>query len=169
MRSRAGVVVAALLCSCAPQPRWDAAARRLRIGELSYRVGPLGPAWRLVHVEKAELTFHDQAAGGVVTANATCRDDAEGASLEALTERLLVGWTDRRDLGRELVTLDGRAALHTVVAARLDGVPMVLDLYVLKRNGCVFDLSYVAAPDRRAVGADDFARFVAGFLDERRA
>ncbi len=63
--------------------------------------------------------------------------------------------------------LDRREALHTHLDAKLDGVPMTLDLYVMKRNGCIFDLSYAAPPDAFARGYGDFQRFVDGFADTR--
>ena len=62
-----------------------------------------------------------------------------------------------------MLPLAQREALRTVVEVKLDGVPMVLDLWVLKRDGCLFDLSYAAPATRFAEGAADFGRFVAGF------
>jgi hypothetical protein len=168
VRARA-LVIAWLLAGCghAPQGRWDATANRLCAGATCYRVGALGPAWRLVHVERASAGFHSERLGAVIQSNATCRDDAEAAPLIALTNNLLIGYTDRRLLERDSRMLDGREALHSVVEARLDGVPVVLELFVLKRNGCVFDLSYAAPPESRPEGEPDFERFVAGFADER--
>jgi hypothetical protein len=46
---------------------------------------------------------------------------------------------------------------------------VVLDLYVLKRDGCVFDLTYAAPSARYPAGLADFGCFVAGFADHTRA
>ena len=46
--------------------------------------------------------------------------------------------------------------------AKLDGVPMQYDIYVMKKDGCVYDLVYVAPPGRFAAGAADFERFAHG-------
>jgi hypothetical protein len=154
-------------CAHAPRGHFDAAARQVCAGHVCYRFGELGPAWRLVHQESAAIGFFDDALGTVVEANATCRDDADAAPLVALTRELLVGYTDRRLRDQTLVALDQREALRTRLDARLDGVPMSLEIYVLKRNGCIFDLAYAAPPDRFAQGARDFSRFVAGFADTR--
>ena len=35
--------------------------------------------------------------------------------------------------------MDGREAMHTVMSAKLDGVPKMFDAYVLKKDGCVYD------------------------------
>ena len=87
--------------------------------------------------------------------------------MRALTRQLLIGYTDRDVESQEKVALDEREALRTRVTARLDGVPMTLELYVMKRNGCIFDLSYAAPPDAFARGLPDFRRFVDGFADVR--
>ncbi len=160
------VLAALALAGCAHSV-WSPAERELCHGQLCYIVGKLGPDWRVVHQEGTSIGFFNDAIGGVVQANATCRDDGDAAPLEALTRQLLVGYTDRRLLDSSAVELARREALHTRVAVRLDGVPMTLDLYVLKRNGCVFDLSYAAPPARYPEGRAAFARFVGGFADAR--
>ena len=169
MRTVLVVALAAVVggCAHAPRGRFDAASDRVCAGDVCYRVGALGPGWRLVHQEGASIGFFSDGVGAVVEANATCRDDADAAPLGALTRQLLIGYTDRHIQSQETVPLDQREALRTRVQAKLDGVPMVLDLFVMKRNGCIFDLSYAAPPDGYARGADDFARFVGGFADAR--
>jgi hypothetical protein len=48
------------------------------------------------------------------------------------------------------------------VRARLDGVPLGLDLVVLRKDGCVVDAALVAAPEKIAAREADFDRFLAG-------
>src|SRR5581483_12506640 len=132
-----------------------------------YRVGELGAGWQEVHKEGAAVGFFNEKLGAVVQANATCRDDAEAAPLAALTRQLLIGYTEREQKDQQTIPLAGREALRTRVDAKLDGVPVALDLIVLRRNGCIYDLTYVAPPDRFEEGRPEFQRFVAGFADER--
>jgi len=174
MRPPVSIAAAVLLlassaCRHAPETRYDARTRSQRVcaDGICYRTGQLGPGWRVVHAEGAAIGWFHQGRASIVESNATCRDDAEATPLASLTDHMLVGYTDRHVRAQEDVILDGRGALHTVVAARLDGVPVILDLYVLKRNGCIFDLSYAAPPARFTDGRPDFARFVDGFADER--
>src|SRR4051794_25732681 len=161
------------LGGCAHAPRGhveaEGGADRVCAGDVCYRVGALDGRWRLVHQEGASVGYCSQAVGGVIEANATCRDDAEAAPLKTLTRQLLIGYTQRRIESQKPVPPDRREALRTRVSARLDGVPITLDLYVLKRNGCIFDLSYAAPPDAFDRGSDDFQRFVDGFADVREA
>jgi hypothetical protein len=169
MGARVAVVLMLALASCAHAPRghFDAAADRVCAGHVCYHVGGLGSDWRLVHQEGAAIGFYSDAVGAVIEANASCRDDADAAPLKALTRQLLIGYTDRQIVEQRTMMLDGREALRTRVEARLDGVPMMLDLVVLKRNGCIFDLSYAAPPPAFERGSADFARFVDGFADAR--
>lgn len=51
------------------------------------------------------------------------------APLNVAANTLLIGFTERQTLRDERVTLSGREALHRRVRAKLDGVPLVLDLW----------------------------------------
>lgn len=168
MRTRIALALAALAAGCA---HGTIAARdqhdRVCSGEVCYRIAPLGGDWQLVHQDKAAVGFFSPRIGGVIESNATCNADADVAPLQVLTNHLLIGYTDVRTESQERVPLDQREALHTRVTAKLDGVPMTMELYVMKRNGCIFDLSYAAPPDRFAGGLPDFARFVDHFADVR--
>ena len=166
----ASIVAALAGCAHAPRGRVEAEASgadRVCAGDVCYRVGALDDKWRLVHQEGASVGFYSEAVGGVIEANATCRDDADAAPLKALTRQLLIGYTERAIEKQEVVPLDAREALRTRVNAKLDGVPMTLELYVMKRDGCIFDLSYAAPPDNFGRGSAAFTEFVDGFGDAR--
>jgi hypothetical protein len=153
-----------LFCGCASSVSgWHQSTRELCSNASCFRLGTLDPSWTEVHHEKGEVGFFNTRVGGVIQTNTACRDDADAAPLTALTNRLLIGYTERRDLSSELVDLDGREALHSVIEAKLDGVPVTLDLYVMKRDGCIFDLSFAAPVARSSEGKVDFDRFIRGF------
>jgi hypothetical protein len=156
-------------CGHSRPPRWNASSHELCQGQNCYRVGQLGPEWQEVHKEGASVGFYNAGLGAVVQANATCRDDAEAAPLPALTRQLLIGYTERHQQSQEVYALAGREGLRTRVDAKLDGVPVKLDLIVLPRNGCIYDLSYVAPPDHFESGHRAFEQFVAGFADQRKS
>jgi len=165
-------VAAAAVAGCAHTPRGRieeqaSGGNKICAGKVCYKVGALPDGWRLVHQEGAAVGFFSEAVGGVIEANATCRDDADAAPLKALTRQLLIGYTERAIEKQEVVPLDAREALRTRVNAKLDGVPMTLELYVMKRDGCIFDLSYAAPPDKFGRGSAAFTEFVDGFGDAR--
>ena len=160
--------LAIALAGCAHRPVWHEGSKEMCRGEACYRVGELGTAWQAVHKEGESIGFYNAQVGGVIESNRTCRDDADPTPLQSLTNQMLIGYTERRKLDEKTVPLAGREALRTRVSAKLDGVPVVLDLIVLKRNGCIFDFSYAAPPDSYPKGRPDFDAFVAGFADERK-
>lgn len=137
-----------------------------RDGEVRYRVGEVSPTWRRVGVEDNDLAWLDERTGAVMQVNATC-DPFQDVPLSALTNHLLIGFTDREWRSSEPVPLDGREALRSHVMARLDGVPRELLLYVLKKNQCTYDFALIAPPgDRYRAAEAEFERLVAGFTTE---
>ncbi len=133
-----------------------------RKGALEVRVGPVPPAWRRVSIDGADLAFRDDARSGSALFNVRCGNRDDDAPLEALTAHLIMGTTDRVYDSQETVPFDRREAMHTLLRAKLDGVPMQYDIYVMKKDGCLYDLVYVAPPDRFAEGSADFERFAQG-------
>ncbi len=109
------------------------------------------------------LAFVDEPTGGTVSVYGRCGKDADDVPLTALTQHLLIGFTEREFGQQKVVQLDGREALHTIVHAKLDGVRTGLSLYVLKKDGCVFDLVFAAAPSSFDGGLPRFDAFVSGF------
>jgi len=126
-----------------------------------YRIGPLPPGFRRVEVGDNDLAFHHRG-DGTISVNATC-SNYEDVPLNALVNHLLFETTERKFIVEETVTLDGRAARHVVVRAELDGVPIELELYVMKKDGCVIDLSHIRTIDASPAAREVFRAFVARF------
>lgn len=131
----------------------------LRKGGLAYRVGTLDAGFRRVRIEGNDLAFYKPQAGSIAV-NALCKD-YEDVPHQALLNHLLFGTSRRSYVLDEEVTLDGRGARHAIVDAELDGVPVRLEIYLLTRAGCVFDLSYVSDRDARA--HEQFTEFARAF------
>ena len=160
---RAPALLATLLAlstGCAYRP---ASKTAICTGVDCYEVGPLGPGWQSIPQEGGGAGFFNAANGSVILSFASCRDDAEATPLSSLTAHMLVGYSESRERSAVLVPFAHREALRSVIDAKLDGVPVVLDLYVFKSNGCIYDLSFVARPAMYDAGLADFRRFVEGF------
>lgn len=127
----------------------------------TYRVGELGREWQEVSVDDNDLAFH-RAGRGTIGANSTCQDYDDVPHV-ALMNHLLFGMTHRQYRVEEEVTLDGRGARHDIVDAELDGVPITLEVFLVTRDGCVYDLSLVTSRQAHAASRADFLRFVSGF------
>src|SRR5262249_19838257 len=87
----------------------------------------------------------------------------ERTPLVALTNHLLMGTTEREYLAQQTEPFDGREALHTRVKAKWDGVEMLSDIYVLSKDGCIYDFVYLGTPEAFDDGSSRFEAFVHGF------
>ncbi|HEY1959985.1 MAG TPA: hypothetical protein VGH28_30460 [Polyangiaceae bacterium] len=128
----------------------------------SFRLGEVPGAWHRLNVDDSAVGFNDPDGSSIMVAG-RCKMKSDDVPLVALTNQLVAGTTDRSYEKEDTITFDGREARHTVLRAKLDGVPMVWDVYVMKKNGCVYDLAYVAAPEAFSRGAESFERFASGF------
>ncbi len=137
-------------------------------GEVAYTFGPVAPSWRSITIENNDAAWADDATRGTVHVDHTC-DRSQDTPLPALVAHLLLGFTEREVVTEETIPFDGREARHVVVRARLDGVPRMIELYVMKKDGCVFDLGYTAPTDRFEAGRGAFDGFVRGFHTNRTA
>lgn len=133
---------------------------------LTYTFGPTAPSWRPIAVENNDAAWFDPETSGTVYVDHTC-ERSQDTPLAALVQHQLLGFTEREFVSEETVPFDRREARHVVVRAKLDGVPRMIELYVMKKDGCVYDLGYVAPPDRFEAGRASFDAFARGFHTSR--
>lgn len=112
--------------------------------ETRFHLAGPGDGWEALAVEDAnDLAWSRE--GAVIQVNSSC-DPGLDIPLPALTNHLMIGFTERDLVSQELVPMAGREALRTHVRAKLDGVPRELVLVVLKKNECVYDFAAVTPP-----------------------
>jgi hypothetical protein len=130
-------------------------------GVVRYHVGEPKPGWARIEVAGNDVAFH-HARLGTISINSTCTD-YEDVPEQALMNQLLFGTRERLYRVEETVTLDGRGALHTVVDLELDGVPLTLEVYLVKKDGCVYDLAHISSRRGFELGRNDFQTVLQGF------
>jgi hypothetical protein len=158
-------LVAAIGCGSAP-PRLEAGV--YREGPVAFRIGDVPTDWHPVRVEGATLAFRDEPHLASILLDGRCYRKDDDVPLVALTDHLLMGTTGREIFSQETVPFDEREAMHTRLRAKLDGVPMDYDIFVLKKDGCVYDFVYVADPrkgtsEESESGKGAFERFTSTF------
>jgi hypothetical protein len=135
--------------------------------EVSYRLGPVPSDWRRVDVaDGPDVAWEVGTTGVLVHVYHACGRNMD-SPLPALVQQLLIGFTDREFVEEETIPFDGREARHVLVRAKLDGAPVLIELFVLKKDGCVFDLSCVGPPARVEAVRPAFRAFVEGFRTEQ--
>jgi hypothetical protein len=145
--------VLALGCGASTAAQFDGTVYKK--GPVAFQVAPAPSSWRRIEVTEASLAFRDDLNRASVVVNARCLTADDRTPLVALTNHLLIGATEREFEIQKVEPFDGREALHTRLAAKWDGVPMKMDVWVLSKDGCVYDFVYLAPPD--------IERFVRGF------
>ncbi len=159
---RTAVCALALATACgASRPAFDGTV--FHHGAVAFRVPAVPAGWTRLQVPDAALAFRDEAHDASVLVNARCGEKDGDAPLVALTNQLVMGTTERAHTLEETVPFDGREARHTRMTAKLDGVARDFDIFVMKKDGCVYDFVYVSAPEHAVAGAPDFEGFVKGF------
>src|SRR4051812_18561919 len=138
--------------------------RVYRNGNLQFRVGQIPSDWRRIDADDALLAFRDDPANATVALNGRCGVDGDDVPLTSLTQHLFLQFTERELKSQQEQILDGRAALRTELVGKLDGVPKQFLVYVLKKDGCVYDFWRISAPG--ADGGAAFEAFVKGFATE---
>lgn len=132
-----------------------------------FQVPPAPQGWQRMEVSDAALTFEDANTGATVMVNGRCDRDGEDVPLRSLTQHLFIYFTDREIHDERVVPFDGREALRTEITAKLDGVPRRFVTWVLKKDKCVYDLTYIAPTDTFASGVGAFDQWASGFRAER--
>jgi hypothetical protein len=147
--------------SCAGGASFDGSVYRGK--ELAFRVGRVPSSWRQVDSDAALIAFRDDQKRATVAVGGRCGKDGDDVPLQALTHHLFLHFTDRQIRSQGVVTLDAREAMRTELVAKLDGVPKQFTVYVLKKDGCVYDFLHIADTGAPADTRADFDRFVQGF------
>ena len=131
--------------------------------EATYSFGMPGDGWRPLDQKGTQVAWFNAELDAVIVLDSQCEEHGDSA-LEQFTDHLRIDFRTWEVKSQEVVKIAGRDGLHTVVVASIDGgVQTQLELYVTKKNGCLFDLEYIAPPGNFVAGQAAFARVVAGF------
>ncbi len=134
-----------------------------RDGAVAFKVPETPTSWKQIKVSHAALSYRDDVHDASILVNGRCTTLDGDTPLLALTNHLVMGTTERVVESQVVEPFDNREALHTRLTAKLDGVPFGFDIFVLKKDGCVYDFVYVASHDVIEGGAPVFDAFVRGF------
>jgi hypothetical protein len=138
-------------------------ARELHDRGFDLRFGPIPPTWRPLKHPDLLVAFRDDPHQATVAVGGRCGKDGDDVPLQALTQHLFLYFTNREVRSERTLQLDGREALRTELAAKLDGVPMRFTVVVLKKNGCVYDFTYIEDSSGSDLGRSQFDQFFSGF------
>ncbi len=129
---------------------------------VNYQLVAPGKGWTAVGLSDNDLAYRAVSSPHFLAVNSTCHDHND-PSLQVLTQHLLIGFTERIQVSQEPGMLDGREQLRSHYRAKLDGVPVELLLVVMKKDGCVYDFSFVSPVGRVEEKRGEFESMLASF------
>lgn len=128
-----------------------------------YRVSLPPGAWQVSTDGRADLELGRAGSKAGILAHATCEGKVPARALPVLARHLTFGLEARTLLEYGEVTVAGQVGVRLRLEGRLDGTPVKVEAFVLKGEGCVYDLVYAAALAEFAAGHSEFLRFVESF------
>lgn len=112
--------------------------------------------------EIPDAAYQSSKSAAVISINSSCRTgETSEVDLKALANQLTYGLSNISQRSERNLTLQGTKALQTTVQGKLNQNEIALRTVVLRKNGCIYDLLYMAPPARFAENEPDFERFVA--------
>lgn len=127
----------------------------------AYQLPSLSPEWIRVEGRRTSQSFHHRL-GGTIATEVTCRD-SDDVPLDILTRHLLFGVANQEERSWVEWPLAGRLGRRTVVSGVLDGIPLLFDLAVIRRDHCTYDLMLIATAKVFQDRQRDFDRLLADF------
>ena len=128
-----------------------------------YRVGVLPSGWQAMKTKARAISFYNSDYKSSISTDAFCGRDVTDRKLETLGGEMITALEGRSVLYEKNFDLDGRGAVRQKLTGSLDGVSVVVDLVVVRKNGCVFDFYAVMPPNNAANTGDDFENFFGAF------
>jgi hypothetical protein len=112
-----------------------------------------------------DVAFQSQSSASIISINSACRQRIEDTTLDlrSFTQELLLGVVLVTEKQEVQLTVSGLSALETTAQGLLNGQAVKIRTVVLRREDCIFDLMYVARPDRFIIKESEFKKFVQGF------
>ncbi|OQW50237.1 MAG: hypothetical protein A4S09_00135 [Proteobacteria bacterium SG_bin7] len=95
-------------------------------------------------VQSADRSWQNTKNGNTISYMSNCEQTSE-PTLEVLSSIALDGVEDLKIVEKKKINYNGREALNTVLLGRVDGIPIQADLTVLKKNNCIFNITYIGS------------------------
>ncbi len=161
------VGLAAVLVGCGGWKNYGDTYYARRTGsvqhEATYRFGAPGAGWEPLKQKGTQVAWWNADLQAAIVLDSQCEMHGD-SQLEQFADHLRIDFREWEVISQEHLPLVGRDGLRTVVLASIDGGPKTkMELYITKKNGCLFDLEYIAPPANFDRGRPAFQQVVAGF------
>jgi hypothetical protein len=132
-----------------------------------YSVGLLPQGWERMSTRARTVSFYNESYRSSISTDAYCGKSVRDRTLLSLTGDIVTALEDRKFGDEKEFMLDGRGALRQQIEGKVDGVPTIVDLVTIRKDGCVFDF-YLVSPKSAPVDATlNFENFFGAFHYEQ--
>jgi len=128
----------------------------------NYEIDKLPKHWAPVKDTLADNSYWSKKTGATILINSLC-EKYGSASLFVLTQNILRGIDDLNTEVEEEITLAERKALHTVATGKIDGVSIKTNIYIMRKDYCIYDFTYQVKEESYPQDVGDFEKFVKSF------
>ncbi len=109
----------------------------------------------------SDVAYQSKKNASIISMNSACKSyPQKNKDLKELARELLLGISDITPIEERNIIVAHVPALETTLKGKIDHEEMAFKTVVLNRVNCVYDLMYIARPDRFKDHLDDFSRFV---------
>ena len=110
----------------------------------------------------ADLAYQSKQTSSIISLNSSCRPGKgdQSETLQEFSRLLFLGITEVSQKDERNAEVDHAPALQTTLEGKLNGESTKLRTVVVRKSGCVYDLMYIARPDRFPEREEDFTHFV---------
>ncbi|MCB0392333.1 MAG: hypothetical protein KDD58_13655 [Bdellovibrionales bacterium] len=109
-----------------------------------------------------DAAWKNDANGNTISFLSEC-DSATDPTHETIRDGIIAGLRNSNILSNDYIPLSKRNALKSVVTGSVDGVKTKLEIVVLKKNNCIYILTYVGLQEKFNDDLDAFAEFLKEF------
>ncbi len=138
-------------------------AGEVRTGTGCFTVPRLPPPWKGPKIQLKQLVHENDPLKATIVTDALCGPKYDDGPLPRLSQELYQRLQSRKMTKETNLTLDGREAVRTQGEGLMDGVPIRMDVVVMKKDSCLYDFIYFAPPETFASGTGDFEAYFHGF------
>lgn len=156
------------------QPGWKGGKR-----EATFRYGQPGRGWEPLQDKQIQVAWRHSTDPAIIQIFSECGSHGD-SDLEDFTDHQRIDYTEwaiveeptgeldaegqpRMRAKQYYSTIADREALRTTVQANLDGADVMIEYVVVKKNGCLFDLTYIAVPRAFEAHLGEFQTVIDGF------
>lgn len=110
----------------------------------------------------SDAAYQSKTTSSVISINSACRGegDKQHTSLREFSNLLFLGMTEIKDREEIVKEIQGVPALQTTLKGNMNGQKVTVRAVVLRKKTCIYDLMYIAQPDKFSTQESVFSRFV---------